>query len=81
MVRRGFFCCFFLKESLRLYPPATPTFREVAKDNYGICGYQIPKGTTVAVSAFDIYAFSLLFFKYDLFQFFFKYVEVLFVCF
>ena len=47
-----FFC---LKESLRLYPPAGPTFREVAEDNYDICGYSIPKGTTVAVSTRDFY--------------------------
>ena len=36
---------FHVQQSLRLYPPAGQTFREVSKENYEIAGYPVPKGT------------------------------------
>ena len=39
----------FTQESLRLYPPAPSTARQVLRDNYDIAGYHIPKGSDVLV--------------------------------
>ena len=40
---------FHVQQSLRLYPPAGQTFRQVSKENYEIAGYPVPKGTDVGV--------------------------------
>jgi len=41
-----------LKESLRMYPPAGVTFREIDRDGYELNGYGLPRGTHTAVSTY-----------------------------
>ena len=38
------------KETLRLYPVAPVTFRDVNRDDYKIDGYHVPRDTVVMVS-------------------------------
>ena len=47
------YCSWVLKETLRLYPPSTMTFRELAK-NHTVDGYNIPRGTVMVVSCSNI---------------------------
>lgn len=41
------------EETLRLYPTASAIARE-APDNFNMCGYAIPKGSTILVSCMNI---------------------------
>ena len=42
------YCSCVLKETLRLYPPSTMTFRELVK-SHTVDGYNIPRGTVMVV--------------------------------
>ena len=42
------YCGWLLKETLRLYPPSTMTFRELTKDHV-VDGYKVPNGTVMVV--------------------------------
>ena len=44
------YCDNVIKETLRMYPPAVGTFREVNRDGFILEGYPIPKGTNLMVS-------------------------------
>ncbi len=46
------YCTWVFKETLRLYPPSTMTFRELTHD-HPIDGYQVPKGSVIVVSVLD----------------------------
>ncbi|MEL7037980.1 MAG: cytochrome P450 [Cyanobacteria bacterium J06592_8] len=56
-----------LKESLRLYPPASEFARETAED-YELDGYIIPKGTTIIGSQWAIHRDSRYFTEPETFQ-------------
>jgi cytochrome P450 family 12 len=44
-----------IKESLRLFPPATMNTRRVTTDDIVLRGYQIPKGTDIILSMMSVY--------------------------
>ena len=43
------YCDNVIKETLRMYPPAAVTFREVNRDGFTLEGYPIPKGSNLMV--------------------------------
>lgn len=44
-----------MKESLRLFPPATFNMRRVQTDNFVLRGYQIPKGIDIILGMIGLY--------------------------
>merc|ERR1712004_26482 len=46
------YCDHLLKETLRMYPPASVTFREINRDGVEFNGYGLPNGTHTCVSTF-----------------------------
>lgn len=44
-----------LKETLRLYPPATVNMRRVTTDDFVLRGYQIPKGVDIILGMVSLY--------------------------
>ena len=49
------YCSCLLKETLRLYPPSTMTFRELVED-HTVDGYNIPSGTVMVVRSSNIHS-------------------------
>ena len=52
MSSHGLVCVSFFKvflETLRLYPPAYATAREVSTDNFQLSSYALPKGTIIGI--------------------------------
>jgi cytochrome P450 family 12 len=44
-----------MKETLRLYPPATINIRRITDDGFVLRGYQIPKGTDILLGMAEVY--------------------------